>query len=214
MQETAFYYQNKINKEIYKKILRPILFLKDPEKVHDSFTKFGIFLGKYSLGKKITKKLFYYENPLLEQSILGINFKNPVGLSAGFDKDAKLTEILPLVGFGFIEVGSVTGEVCLGNQKPRLWRLPESKSLAVYYGLKNEGASTIAERLKGKKIASPLGISIAMTNCKENLFFKNAVLDYLKAFKILEPIGDYLTINISCPNALGGQPFLSPHRLE
>lgn len=194
--------------------MKPIFFRMDPEFVHDQMTGVGVLLGRWNLGRKITAGFFDYKNKILWQNILGINFENPIGLSAGFDKDARLTDILPSVGFGFAEVGSITAKPCLGNPKPRLWRLPESKSLVVYYGLKNEGCEIIAERLRKKKFAIPIGISIAMTNCKENLDLETAVKDYTKGFKTMESLADYITVNISCPNAGGGQPFVAPDKLD
>lgn len=210
--------RNYLIQKKYQWILKPIFFKFDPENVHDFMNKVGIFLGRYSLARKITSFCFNYSNPFLEQNILGINFKNPVGLSAGFDKNAELIEIMPSVGFGFTEVGSITGNTCSGNPKPRLWRLKESKSLAVYYGLKNDGCIAISERLQKKmqekKFDIPVGISIAKTNCKETVDTNVAIEDYFKAYKAFASIGDYITINISCPNAFGGQPFTDIHKLN
>ncbi|MFA6524130.1 MAG: quinone-dependent dihydroorotate dehydrogenase [Candidatus Paceibacterota bacterium] len=214
--------RNWIIKVIYKYVLKPIFFKFDPEDVHDHMTSAGVFLGKYTLTKKLTKLFFKYSNPALEQKILGINFKNPIGLSAGFDKNAELTDILPEVGFGFEEVGSITGEYCSGNPRPRLWRLKKSKSLAVYYGLKNDGCETISKRLQNKTRSAssgqafniPIGISIAKTNCKETVDTNKAIEDYFKAYITFQNIGDYITINISCPNAFGGQPFTDSKKLE
>ncbi|MFZ2072224.1 MAG: quinone-dependent dihydroorotate dehydrogenase [Minisyncoccia bacterium] len=205
---------NKLTKITYKYLLKPIFFKFDPEKVHDHMTNVGIFLGKYTITRKLTGLFFRYSNPVLEQKILGINFKNPIGLSAGFDKNATLTDILPEVGFGFEEIGSITGEYCSGNPKPRLWRLKKSKSLAVYYGLKNDGCEAISKRLQNKKFNIPIGISIAKTNCKETVDTDKAILDYFKAYIAFQNIGDYFTINISCPNAFGGQPFTDNKKLE
>ena len=136
---------------LYKNIFKPIAFALDPEFVHDSVSVFGRILGFTIIGRKITRRLFYFAHPSLEQHILGINFPNPIGLSAGFDKNAELTAILPEVGFGFAEVGSITGEPCSGNPKQRLWRLPKSQSLLVWYGLKNKGAEYISRYLKNRK---------------------------------------------------------------
>ncbi|MEK7650385.1 MAG: quinone-dependent dihydroorotate dehydrogenase [Patescibacteria group bacterium] len=199
---------------LYTRALKPIFFLSDPETVHDKMTHFGSFLGSHSLTKKLTKSLLHYAHPSLEQGILGLKFANPLGLAAGFDKNAELTDIIPAVGFGFEEIGSVTGQVCAGNPKPRLWRLPESQGLVVYYGLKNDGCEAVANKLSQKKFENILGTSVAMTNCSDNLDIKNAVIDYAKAFRAFADIGDYTTINISCPNATGGQPFIIPHRLD
>ncbi|KKQ48026.1 MAG: Dihydroorotate dehydrogenase 2 [Candidatus Yanofskybacteria bacterium GW2011_GWC2_37_9] len=206
--------RNYILEKKYKWILKPILFRFDPENVHNKISSIGNFLGKYSITKKIVSIFWNYSNEALEQNILGINFKNPVGLSAGFDKNAELTEIIPSIGFGFMEVGSITGDVCAGNPKPRLWRLKKSKSLAVYYGLMNDGCEAIAKKLKGKKFTIPIGISIAKTNCKETVDTEKAIENYFKAYKAFTNIGDYCVINISCPNAFGGQPFTDSAKLD
>ena len=198
----------------YKWILKPIFFKIDPEIIHDWMTVFLHFLGKYALTRKIAYFCFGYSNSMLEQNILGINFKNPVGLSAGFDKNAALIDIAPSLGFGFTEVGSITGEPCPGNSKPRLWRLKKSKSLAVYYGLTNNGCENISEKLTGKSFTIPVGINIAKTNCKETADTARAIADYFKAYKIFTNIGGYMTINISCPNAFGGQPFTDNAKLN
>jgi len=204
----------KVIGSIYRKALKPILFLYDAEKVHDAFTSTGVFLGKYKTMRAITRGFFAYKNPRLEQTVLGIKFANPIGLSAGFDKDAKLTDIMPEVGFGFEEVGSITGEPCEGNPKPRLWRLPKLGALVVHYGLKNEGCAKIAARLSTKKFKLPIGTNVAKTNnvaCAET---EAGIADYAKAFAALKDIGDYFTVNISCPNAYGGEPFVDPLRLD
>lgn len=214
MNETLVHYRNKVAHGLYSRVLKPYFFRNDPEVVHDKMTRMGVILGNHLLGKRITRGLFGYENKMLEQNILGIDFKNPIGLSAGFDKNGQLTDILPSVGFGFAEIGSVTGNPCEGNPKPRLWRLPESRSLAVYYGLKNDGSEAISKRLSQKEFDIPIGVSVAMTNCADNVVLKNAVKDFAKAFKLMEPVGSYITVNVSCPNTHGGQPFVSPHKFD
>lgn len=198
----------------YKHILKPAFFMLDPEVVHDRMIGVGKMLGKFSATRKITSAYFNYENPILEQTVLGINFKNPVGLAAGFDKNAELLQILPSVGFGFVEIGSITGYPCEGNKKPRLWRLKKSKGLVVNYGLKSDGCEVIAKRLENKKFRNVIGTSVAMTNCQANLDIETAIKDYAKAFTALSKIGDYFTINISCPNAHGGQPFVDHEKLD
>jgi dihydroorotate dehydrogenase subfamily 2 len=198
----------------YQKILKPILFNFDPEKVHDSFSLLGRILGATTLSRASVAWLCSYQNPQLEQTILGLHFANPIGLSAGFDKNAVLTKILPSVGFGFAEVGSITGEPCTGNAKPRLWRLPKSGGLVVNYGLKNNGCQAIARHLLGMHPTIPIGVSIAKTNNAATVETSAGIADYVKAFRALEGVASYLTINISCPNAYGGEPFTSPARLE
>lgn len=199
---------------LYKRLLRPLFFKIDPEIAHERFIKLGIFLGKHKTTKALTKFFFDYSNKKLEQHILGITFKNPVGLAAGFDKDAQIIDILPAVGFGFTEIGSVTGEPCEGNPRPRLWRLPASQGLIVYYGLKNDGSEKISRRLRYRKFSLPVGISVAKTNCPATVDTAAGIEDYAKAFEAFVDIGSYFTINISCPNAFGGLPFTNPHKLE
>ncbi|MEX0918749.1 MAG: quinone-dependent dihydroorotate dehydrogenase [Candidatus Paceibacterota bacterium] len=214
--ETLIKFRNTIIAWKYRFLLKPILFRHNPEEVHDRFNEIGKFLGQFQITRFIVRLCFGYSHPTLEQNILGIKFKNPVGLSAGFDKNIELADILPFVGFGFMEGGSVTGEPCEGNPKPRLWRLPKSKSLLVYYGLKNDGAKVISHRLKVKKFAFPVGVSLAKTNSKKTIETDAGVADYLSAYRyfLAAKVGDYYTINISCPNTFGGEPFANPSSLK
>jgi dihydroorotate dehydrogenase len=222
MKSTLVKYRNKAISLAYRGVAKPFFFRFDPEDVHDHMTAVGKKIGSTAILRNPTALLFSYSHASLWQTIHGITFKNPVGLAAGFDKNAELIETLPSVGFGFAEIGSMTGEACLGNPKPRLWRLPKSKSLVVYYGLKNEGCEKLAPKIelaiyrthKDKQKNIPIGTSVAMTNCQENLFIDNAIKDYAKAFTAFASIGDYTTVNISCPNTCGGQPFVQPDALE
>lgn len=199
----------------YKNVIKKIAFRNDPEVTHDRFTETGIKLGKSNLAKSLISFAWSYQDPILTQTIQGVTFPNPIGLSAGFDKNAQLLDILPSIGFGFVEIGSVTGEPCEGNPKPRLWRLPKSESLVVYYGLKNDGAEAISKRLKGKTFAIPFGVSVAKTNNVACAQVEAGIADYAKAFgAFATDIGAYITINISCPNTFGGEPFTDPERLE
>lgn len=207
-------FRNAVIRFGYTYLLKPVFFRMDPEFVHDRMIFVGEILGKFWFTKLITGSLFSFSDISLEQKILGIHFKNPVGLAGGFDKNAELTDILPKVGFGFMEIGSITGEACVGNSKPRLWRLPRSKGLVVNYGLKNKGSEFLSNILADKKFDIPLGTNIAMTNCAANTDMTCAVEDYKKAFKAFKDIGDYMTVNVSCPNAIGGQPFNNALNLE
>jgi dihydroorotate dehydrogenase len=219
MNDTVTLYRSRAIRAIYAKALKPFFFRNDPERVHDWMTRAGIILGATPMGRALSTALFEYENTeVLAQDIRGIHFRNPIGLSAGFDKNAQLIRILPSVGFGFVEVGSITGEPCAGNPKPRLWRMPKSKGLVVYYGLKNDGCEAVAKRLSrqlaGRAFAIPVGTSVAMTNCRENTAIDAAIADFAKAFRVMEPHATYITVNISCPNTLGGQPFVAPDAFD
>jgi dihydroorotate dehydrogenase len=204
----------------YLSIFKPYFFSKDPESIHQKMVSAGQKIGQCNIAKLILKSCFCFEDKILNTNLSGLKIKNPIGLAAGFDKDGELTDIMPSVGFGYMEIGSVTGLVCSGNPKPRLWRLPKSKGLVVYYGLRNNGCEEIINRLESKinKIKNfeiPLGVSVAMTNIAENGDVDNAVLDFFKAFKKSTAVADYITINISCPNiTCDSKMFLEPENLE
>lgn len=199
----------------YKYILKRIFFSFDPENIHDRVVSFLYLIGKSTLMRKITCVFFGYQSEVLEQNILGINFKNPIGLSAGFDKNAILMDILPSLGFGFEEVGSITAQPYDGNPKPRLYRLPEHKALRINYGLKNIGARAIHEQLKNKKWKIPIGINIAKTNNPETSEINKGIEDYFYTYKTFQDTGSYFTINISCPNTCEEKPiFAEPENLD
>jgi len=198
----------------YQQFFKRIAFRLDPEHVHDMMTARGRLLGAHRLTRAVTRSMFGFAHPMLEQTVAGIQFKNPIGLSAGFDKEGLLTKIIPEVGFGFMEVGSVTGIPCPGNPKPRLWRLKKSRSIAVFYGLKNDGSTVIAERLRQAPSRFPIGISIAKANVPTTDSIEAGIADYVMAARALVDLGTYITINISCPNTSGGEPFVEAENLE
>jgi len=214
MQNTLVMIRNAVIGWGYKGIARPLFVRMDPEKIHDRMLAVARFAGRHAIIRGLSRLVFSYTNPALEQEFHGIKFNNPIGLAAGFDKDAVMTDILPDVGFGWEEIGSITGESCPGNEGTRLWRFKKSKSILVFYGLKNDGANAIAKRLKNEKFRFPISASIAKTNSKKTVTDKAGIADYAKAFKTMESIGDMFTINISCPNAHGGQPFTDGERLD
>ncbi len=224
MFEKLVAFRNALIKFLYKTVLKPIFFGMDPELVHDRMIKTGKWIGSCALGRWLLRMMFGYGAPILRQDVAGLTFENPVGLAAGFDKNAELTKVLPQIAFGFAELGSVTGEYCPGNAKPRLWRLKKSESLLVYYGLKNDGAGIVAERVvksvgqagQRMKIGQKFiyGVSVAKTNNAETCDVEVGVADYAKAYLAALPVADYITVNISCPNAFGGEPFTDRIRLQ
>lgn len=189
--------------------IRPIFFRMDPEFVHDRAITAGRTLGKIPFARELIAKRYDFEHPMLKQEVHGIAFRNPIGLAAGFDKDCNLMGILPCIGFGFEEVGSITAEPYDGNPKPRLVRLPQDKSIIVYYGLKNKGAHILRKRLHDHKSVFPIGVSIAKTN-KEFPDLDAKLKDWIKGIKLLKDSGDYLTINVSCPNTFDPLNFNDP----
>ncbi len=206
--------RNAVSRFFYTQLLKRIFFTMEPERIHDMMLCAGAFLGSNPLTRTIVSCFFCYSDKKLEQNLLGIKFRNPVGLAAGFDKNARLMQILPAVGFGFSEVGSITGEPCEGNPKPRVWRLKKSGGLLVNYGLKNDGCEQIAKRLLGKKFSIPLGTNIAKANTPKTVALDAGISDYAKAYGAMAGIGSYSTINISCPNAYGGEPFTDAAKLD
>ena len=192
---------------IYRHLLKQIFFLFDPELIHDRMILTGKILGSNPITRGLTSLLFNYNNPMLEQTVAGIKFKNPIGLAAGFDKEAHIATILPSVGFGFEEAGSITALPFLGNPRPWMWRLPEERALRVNYGLKSSGAPNMHKWLQGKKFKFPLGISLAKTNSEKTSHVETGIEDYFTSYKIFQDVGDYFTINISCPNTCEQVPI-------
>lgn len=199
---------------MYESFIKPLLFLFDPEFVHDSFTVIGEALGNIPGGKSLVNAVCNYEHPSLETKVAGINFKNPIGLGAGFDKDVRLTKIMPSVGFGFMEVGAVTQFPYGGNPGTRLVRLPDDHSIIVYYGLKNIGAEAIEKKLPHLlPFKIPVGLNIAKTN-RADIKGDKSVEDYVATYRILAGHFAYATLNISCPNAQDGCLFQDPRLLD
>jgi dihydroorotate dehydrogenase len=204
-----------ITKNIYR-IIRPVIFLWPAEIAHSKLKTFGLYASRNILGNKILKLLFYYENKKLNTKVDGINYKNPIGLSAGFDKDGELGDVYPLLGFGFAELGSFTGDICAGNPGVgrRLFRLVKSKSILVWYGLNNMGSEIISKKIKNKNFLIPIGISAAKSNQVMDYDIEISINDYLKTVNAFKNIGDYYTINISCPNTIDGEPFADRENLD
>jgi len=202
----------------YRNVFKPICFSQDPEIVHDKFTSVGEFLGSHRFTKFVVKCLFLYKNKMLAQNVCDINFSNPIGLSAGFDYEAKLTQILSDMGFGFHTVGTITHLPYEGNPKPRLGRLPKSQSLLVNKGFKSSGAKAGIKKLEKLNFKNPIGISIGRTNGNEDVTIQSqAVNDIVSSFKLWEESKvehSYYELNISCPNLFGSASFYSPQNLD
>lgn len=202
----------------YKKILRPIFFRFNPEFMHDFMVFFGEIFGAIPPARWLISRVWGYHGKDISKVVDGIRFERPVLLSAGFDTDGRLSRVLSSISFGGEEVGSVTARPCDGNAPPRLTRLIRNKSLVVWKGLKNQGAEIIAERLLHKKTSKGfiVGISIAQTNDEKVSDADSGLYDYYETFKVMNEtgVGDYYTINISCPNTFGGENFAKPELLE
>ena len=182
---------------MYKEIIKPILFKKNAEDAHH-FT-FSWIKRTFNLPviKSMINSFFKYENQLLEREVFGLKFKNPVGLAAGFDKDAKLIDEMSMLGFGFIEIGTLTPRPQEGNPLPRLFRLPKDKALINRMGFNNGGVDEAIFRLKKRKSTIVIGGNIGKNKVTPN---ENAVDDYLYCLESLHPYVDYFVVNVSSPN--------------
>ena len=195
--------------------VRPLIFLMEPEEAHYSLKRVGVFLGNNPITRGLTSALMDYNHESLAIEVDGIKYRNPVGLSAGFDKDGELTKIYPSLGFGLAELGSFTGEICPGNPGKRLFRMIKSKAIVVWYGLNNEGAETISKRLANEDFGRlRVGINAANSNLTPEFDLDASINDYLKTMKLFKDIGDYYTVNISCPNTQDGEPFVDKKKLD
>lgn len=182
---------------LYKLLIRRLLFLFDPEKVHHFIMTFLRVCHRLPGFGGLLKMLYCLEDPRLERNVLGLTFKNPVGLAAGFDKDAEATDVFSDFGFGFIEIGTLTPEPQPGNPKPRLFRLKKDEALINRMGFNNKGVVKAADRLKKRKSDILVGGNIGKNKVTSN---ENAAGDYLKAFEVLFDHVDYFVLNVSSPN--------------
>jgi dihydroorotate dehydrogenase subfamily 2 len=178
----------------------------------------GESASKSSFIKSANKYLLKQDFPKLSQKLAGIEFDNPIGLAAGFDYEAQLTQLLPTLGFGLETVGTITNMNYEGNPPPRLGRLPRSKSLMVNKGFKSSGAKAVSKRLTGLDFEIPIGISIGRTNSPELKTQKDSIKDIISAFikfEISKVKHSYYELNISCPNLIHGNiSFYPPKNLK
>jgi len=182
---------------LYRSLLRPLLFRLSPETAHE------LALHTLSISPGLVKLLLAprtMRKPFREIRRFGLSFSNPVGLAAGFDKDGIALESLAALGFGFIEAGTVTHEPQAGNQRPRLFRLPQDKALINRAGFNNKGAARFAQQVSTHRPECVLGVSIGKSKTTP---IENAVEDYLRSFEIIYPVADYIAVNISSPNTPG-----------
>ncbi len=181
---------------MYKFIIRPLLFNFDPEKVHHFTFSFLRFVHKIPFVSGIIRSCYVIEDKRLEREVFGLKFKNPVGLAAGFDKDAKLYKELSDFGFGFIEIGTLTPKPQDGNPKKRLFRLKEDNGIINRMGFNNGGVFEAVKRLKKNKNVL-IGGNIGKNKTTPN---EDAITDYKICFEALYEVVDYFVVNVSSPN--------------
>jgi dihydroorotate dehydrogenase len=181
-------------------LLKPILFSMQPEKAHHFTTGLFKFVLAIPGVKGLVRSLFVIEDVKLHREVFGLKFKNPVGLAAGFDKNAELYRDFEHLGFGFIEVGTVTPKGQPGNPQPRMFRLIADKGLINRMGFNNEGLSAAVERLKKRNNNIIIGGNIGKNKVTPN---EEATKDYVACFEGLFPYVDYFVVNVSSPNTPG-----------
>ncbi len=193
-----FYYLCiKFSKNMYKHIIRPILFLCNPEKIHGFTIKLLRFFQKIRIFNPLIKLLYQKTDSKYEKEVFGIKFPNPIGLAAGLDKDGEAIDMLGMMGFGFVEVGTVTPVAQPGNPKPRVFRLKRNQGLINRMGFNNNGVEALVKNIKQKYTKVIVGGNIGKNKVTPN---ENAVSDYLKDLRALHDYVDYIAINISSPN--------------
>ena len=186
---------------MYKLVAKPLLFKLDAERAHhfifDNLKRAATLPG----AKALLRGLYNYQHPSLAREVFGLKFPNPVGLAAGFDKNAVLTDELATLGFGFVEIGTVTPRPQPGNPVPRLFRLPQDEALLNRMGFNNDGAAAAAERLRHRQNRQLIiGGNIGKNKDTPN---EHAAADYVAAFEALAEVVDYFVVNVSSPNTPG-----------
>ncbi len=181
-------------------LVKPLLFLLTPEKAHAVTTKLLHISLKLPFVGRIIRAQYHFQHAKLEREVFGLKFKNPVGLAAGFDKNAELIDDFSNLGFGFIEIGTLTPKAQPGNPQPRLFRLPEDQALINRMGFNNEGVDAALERLKNRKSNLIVGGNIGKNKVTPN---EDAVSDYVTCFRKLYTHVDYFVVNVSSPNTPG-----------
>jgi dihydroorotate dehydrogenase (fumarate)/dihydroorotate dehydrogenase len=194
---------------IYSTFVRPLAFRLDPETAHHLAIAAGARLGWAAQTMRAATAI---DDERLAIKVDGLDFPTPIGLAAGFDKSGTAIAALAGLGFGSIEIGSVSIDPSLGNPKPRLWRIPRDAGIVVHYGLPNDGATVIAERLAHTRLPVPLGINVVVTNRGAGsppLKADQIIGEYVDAAKLLAPHADYMMLNLSCPNTADGRDFFA-----
>lgn len=182
---------------MYKIFIKPVLFLFQPETIHRIVFRILKVVNTIPGVSAIIRSCYVVEDKKLERKVFGLTFKNPVGLAAGFDKDAKLYDELSYFGFGFIEIGTLTPKAQPGNDKPRMFRLPEDEAVINRMGFNNGGVQEAVERLKRRKSNVIIGGNIGKNKVTPN---EEADSDYEKCFEALFDHVDYFVVNVSSPN--------------
>ncbi len=193
---------------LYRQIAKPLLFRCDPEWIHNRTLDWASALGTRRPTRALLRALFAYRDERLTTHVAGLRFENPLGLAAGFDKNGRAIRALSALGFGFVEIGSISAHPSAGNARPRLFRLPLDEAIVVNYGVPNDGAEMVARRINGQKTAAPLGVNLVETNTGQALANDDVLAEFVQAVRPFCARADYITLNLNCPNTMAGKsPF-------
>lgn len=221
--------------DLYRHLVRPLLFRLSPDRAHDVAVQLAGASARIPGAIAALSLMYQREYPDLRQTLFGLSFPNPVGIAAGFDKNAVCIPFLQALGLGFIEIGSITAQARPGNPRPRSFRLPADESLINRLGLNNDGAQTVCHRLAAlgpplrrqvptREVAEsnsrqhtgqrrvPIGVNIAKTHDPQ-ILGAAAHADYAASFAEARDVADFITLNISCPNTAEGKTFEEPEAL-
>ncbi|HEY6694655.1 MAG TPA: quinone-dependent dihydroorotate dehydrogenase [Solirubrobacteraceae bacterium] len=200
---------------VYPVLVRPLLFRADPERAHDLAVRAAERASGSRLVCRAVASRRAATDPRLAVAVAGLRFATPLGLAAGFDKSARAVPLLSALGFGHVEVGSISAAPSDGNPRPRLFRLVDERAIVVHYGVPNDGAARVAERLAAPRPAVPLGINVVSTNrgAASAVEPDDAVIgDYVESVSRLQELGEYVCLNLSCPNTRDGVGFFADRR--
>jgi dihydroorotate dehydrogenase len=184
----------------YKSLIRPLLMQLDPETAHERALRIANALGRSKVGRDALETLFCVQDRRLRQAVFGVEFPNPVGLAAGYDKNAVGIETWPSLGFGYVEIGSVTSQPQGGTPPPRLFRLVEQRALINRMGFNNDGGDVIARRIANPPHRIPIGVNVGKNR---GVDLAHAAESYSAAMERFRGRADFFVLNVSSPNTPG-----------
>jgi dihydroorotate dehydrogenase (fumarate)/dihydroorotate dehydrogenase len=194
---------------IYEQLIRPLAFRLDAERMHNTSLRVIGWIGRSRYLRERYWRKYQVVDARLRCNVGGLSFSNPIGLAAGYDKNGAVVPGLEALGFGFLEIGSVSADPSPGNPKPRLFRLPQHQAIIVNYGLPNVGAKAVVRNLSRVKRRIPLGINVVNTNrlcCEPD---EVVLQDFQRVVRDTRDCADYLVLNLSCPNTESGREFFA-----
>ena len=195
---------------VYTRLVRPLLFRADPERAHEWAVRAAELASRRPAACRAVAARAGFDERLAVE-VAGLRLRSPLGLAAGFDKSARGVPALAALGFGHIEIGSVSADPSAGNPRPRLFRLPAERAIVVHYGVPNDGAAQVAERLARPRPPVPVGVNVVSTNRgdAEAESDEAVIADYVRSVGLLAPLADYVCLNLSCPNTRDGRGFFA-----